>query len=365
MVRSGWMGDSMGSPERPGQNPNVLQSFSLEPNKGTVFDTTRYGDARDTVFEPSARTVPTERPVKPEVSPEKLSLLGRLAIVLGSVAIAGGVGLPIQRHIEAQEELSLPGIGRDIGAIPQTAVKDYHFALQKLGLEIVVSPIFDKKATQGVIGPANSVLVTAQEYEKVAPPVIEKDNVNLLFPIKSKDGKAPTVEYKLTFNPFFGGTRTIRRGGEVQEKIEVNDAIILSGLKQGDILVSPITGKIYHSRAGIDLNNPNGGEWGFVIKGADEYGNEIFINIHAGALKPLITTPRLEDYKNSAELTAVDIKMGDPIGEILTLSNHRLFEGQVRVTAGSVVIEQDGTRRGGGANINTATNSVKKAFVLQ
>lgn len=343
--------------------PGNFQS-SLPKTEGPLtFGTTRYGDARDEVFNSPTRTVPAERPVKPEVSPEKLSLLARLGIVLGVAAITGGVGLSAQHHIETQEELSLPGIGRDIGAVPQTAVRDYHLLLQKVGAEIVVPQVFDTKATQGVIGPANSVLITAQEYEKIAPPVIDKDNVNLLFPIKSKGGQAPTVEYKLS-SGLIVMPRIIRKG-EVEEKITVNNSMVISGLKPGDILISPITGKIYHSRSKRDLNNPNGGEWGFTIKSYDENGNGITLIISTVALKPLINTPNLTDYKNSAELTPVDIKMGDPIGQILTSSNDRLFAGQVQVLTASFIKEQDGTSRGGPSNINIATNPDPKSFVLQ
>lgn len=168
----------MSSPERPGQNPNVLQSSSLNKKGSATFARTTYppetkfpkGDARNEVFYQPARPVPTEKPVKPEISPKKLSLLARLAIVLGSVAITGGVGLSAQHHIEAQEELSLPGIGRDIGAIPQTAEKDYHLALRALGLEIVVPSVFDNNLwgkQQGLVNGTNARPATKEEIQKL------------------------------------------------------------------------------------------------------------------------------------------------------------------------------------------------------
>lgn len=195
---NGWEEPNMGT-----ENPNILQSSSLKTEGVPTFGITTTppipetnthfnNDARSIAFEPPASTVSEDvrqarklwKDKEITVNPKK-SLIKRLAgnlylrIALGIAA--GGLG-----YAAADQAY------QNVPAVHQGTDN----ALEKVGLKVVVPPIFDNKAEENVLGRNNSFYVTPEEYKEKGPPTVEGNHVNIPFFIRFNDGKEHIIFVK-------------------------------------------------------------------------------------------------------------------------------------------------------------------------
>lgn len=344
--------------QEQGSSRGILPS-SLE-NKGyhaitttpPIPETGHFTDERRISFEPAVGTV--SEGVKQArklwedketvVDPRKLSLLVRLTNVLESVAIlgvslsaTGGAGLTIQREIENKEGVQPAAI-----AVPETAVRDYHLLLQKVGAEAVVPPVFDNKAEENVLGRNNSFYVTPEEYKEKGLPTVEeiseRENINIPFFIRFNDGKEHIIYAKKHSDGWdISGDL---QGGELLVPARENGEIKGGGGSDG---------MPYIYKPGMSFSRFSSWE----ISLADEKGGKISFIITAGALQ---TAKDLVLQRDKRGIDRGPVKGFAPIGTLL--DNQPVFiAANVFLPDGKISLKRGRT--------NIATISTGQAYVLR
>jgi len=234
--------------------------------------------------------------------------------------------------------------------------------------------VFDNTLTKGTFTERNTVAMTPKQYQDTSPQVIKGDNVVMPLPIEFPEGVVPKVEFKRGKEKIFGGQRFINgrlENGEIVSDgtVTVDDVIILSGIPIGSVLLSPWEGEIeFASSSGYE--NPTDSSLklaAFSINANDASGNNSNLTFSTVKFKPLIEPSRIEyeEGTNHTKLTPKKpIKLGDPIGIILTTNyDNPYLDGQVAIKAISHV-EENGQKQGGAAGIKIATTPEGQAIRL-
>jgi hypothetical protein len=202
------------------------------------------------------------------------------------------------------------------------------------------SSTFDPNALKGIIGESNSVQLTAEEYSAIAPPIIEGTNFNIPMGISFKDGKPRNINYEITYDS--------------RDFVEKNNTqITINGLQEGDMLISPVDGKIIFDSGVWPKSDGSFSSGGYFITAVSPDGVKISLVYSTTGIKPLINS---QSASVENEDTWMPVKKGDPIGILTTSAQHDYFKGQVRITVGSAGIL---------SNIRLATTSDGKAIVLR
>ncbi len=194
--------------------------------------------------------------------------------------------------------------------------------------------IFDPSALKSVIDPNNSIKMTLDEAIKAAPPVWQPESKTLttILPIKFKDDRIATLHIEKAPNPYVG--------------YKTPYVMTIDGLQAGDIIVSPMDG-IIETNGG----NGKGVVAAFFLYGKGPNGERLVMVFATTDLNLLIyPTPQPQNVKVSTP-----IKMGDPIGSLLTSDKHRKFAGQIQIT-GLGPLEE---------SFDLASTSEGKAIVLK
>lgn len=257
-----------------------------------------------------------------------LRTLVTLGEVLGITGASVGVGYGVYRaeshffreapsdftkHLNNDKPLSVP-------AVPEQAQKD-----------IGVNPdeIFDNTATKGIKSERNTIWMTREEYEKIAPPMIDRTNVkevsvtvnihpqpdgrttndlnlelgttvNAMIYVKTPEGKLRETTYEKIPEP--GG---IGKGLAGFVFPNCRTLLGLEGeIQEGDIFPAPISGKAYYS--GTTVEDPKGETQGkviietYIIKGQyyDTETNKTFESTARVNLSYTETEPLIPDLPN-------------------------------------------------------------------
>ncbi|MBI4037052.1 hypothetical protein HY385_01370 [Candidatus Daviesbacteria bacterium] len=230
------------------------------------------------------------------------------------------------------------------------------------------------EVAKGVINPADAVYMTPEEYRKEGPPTIKHDDVNIPPPIKLPPGKENTPINFITRHGGFERLVNPRLNPDNpneqlnDERIPVNDEIILDNIPIGGILISPIDGVITNFNHPAWVEQPDGtlSITGFFIEGKDEQGNEVSLAISTVGMKPIIDSPRtvLDEKGNVVPHAPIPVRIGQPIGAIVSQDHHQFFPGQVRISATSITTE-GGVKEAGPANLKISVTQQRQTIMLR
>lgn len=218
---------------------------------------------------------------------------GRWVLVGGALLVGGSVAVPY--YLEHPERLHPQHILEDIVSLPGSALSKALEITQGwnwFGRELVVPDTFDPNATKGVVGKNNLVVVTPEEYARIAPPEVEENRVNVPWIFRSPDG-APPIKYKL-IKPPFGVKREIKTQNGEKEELDVYYGVELKDIAVGTQVVSNWDGEI--SQEAKFRVNPDGTQKAFSgkITTKDRSGNPYTVNIATTKFKLAMDIPNSE-----------------------------------------------------------------------
>lgn len=215
-----------------------------------------YGDERDKVFEPPARTAPPERPKFWDKEPVKESLIQRMVNNLYLRLVLAGAGAYVAGYAVNEAYQNIP-------AVRQPADR----ALETVGLKAIVPSTFDNKAEATVLGRNNSFYVTPEEYKEKGPPTVEGERVNVPFFIRFNDGKEHIISVKRSDSGNFAWNISgDLKGGELLVPAR-EDGEISGGGGSGGFGYIYKPGMIFQNFSSwrIGLADGRGGKIGFII----------------------------------------------------------------------------------------------------
>ncbi|KKQ36590.1 MAG: hypothetical protein US55_C0061G0003 [Candidatus Levybacteria bacterium GW2011_GWC2_37_7] len=179
--------------------------------------------------------------------------------------------------------------------------------------KISVPDRIDRTATEGTLGVNNTMQVTPKDYSNVAPKIVENGYVNVPLAVSSKDGQIRTVHYKISKGSFAGLD-------------DYNAFLTFDGLVAGDTLLSPVNGIIEINQGNEGLSyfflytDPKGSSKGYMEK------DDAVIIYSTTGLKPII------DFEKPINGSIrKEIKIGDPIGTLISSAKDERFGGQVKI----------------------------------
>ena len=267
---------------------------------------------------------------------------------------------------------------QSIDSIPNTSFDNFRLVSKTAAETKKDNPkeIFDNAAEKGVISERNTILISREEYQKIAPPLLNAETpeqINILFPIQFPDGlNGRKIKLQKHGDWMGGGVRNIitpsmnpNAQTEVAKKIDsvFKDSLtIKNGLKDGDMLVSPASGTI-----------SSGG----TITGKDQYGNPYtimmggYLNLEYIKEIPPSRSEKVGPGQYRTIESHVPIEQGEPIGIIRNPSKGILGAGgsggfgQFQMLTFSTVVAEDGTKQRGAANIIISASPEDKVYALK
>ncbi len=287
-----------------------------------------------------------------------------LKTVLGLTAV-GIVGVGAYEVYE-----NVPAVHRAV----DSAFLD-HLRGKSLSIE-ASTDVFDNTAEKGVISDRNTILISREEYQKIAPPLLNAETpeqINILFPIQFPDGlNGRKIKLQKHGDSIGGGARhkltpsmDPNTQTEVAEKIDYvfkDSLTIKDGLKDGDMLIAPASGTI-----------SSGG----TITGKDQYGNPYtimmggYLNLEYIKEIPPSRSEKVGPGQYRTIESHVPVEQGEPIGIIRNPSKGILGAGgsggfgQFQMLTFSTVVAEDGTKQQGAANIIISASPEDKVYALR
>jgi hypothetical protein len=246
------------------------------------------------------------------------------------LSTAGKVGIAAAVGITAFEGA---GIGYDAAkytgeqALPISTMAEHPFGIGLPPKVEIIPSTFDPSAINSVIGPENFIQMTLEEYEVTSLTAWNAETKTMTIPLPIVFNRIPTLRIERTINPI-----TPSR----------NNMIVVDGLQQGDIILSPIEGEILIFQGDEDLNS-------FRISTKDSQGEPIVVWVTTTGLSPLVNLKH-----PIRENISIPIKKGDLIGSLLTSEKHIAFNGQIQITGNAPLLE----------TLNLATTSEGKAIII-
>ncbi len=207
---------------------------------------------------------------------------------------------------------------------------------------------FDNSATKGVLSEKNTVWLTREEYQKIAPPTIDRKNrkeihgefnlppdtakatgnktrkltleqdtsINALIYVKTPDGKVRETTYTKTSNP-----------GEVTGRYPLpmrppSCQVFLGNkgeIQAGDIFPALISGRVYRSNTITDYDGSTSEDYTIASEYYDEDGKKFIASVRISVLGK--TQPLIENIPNkNDEAFKVKVKTIDSSGKEIEAS---------------------------------------------
>lgn len=182
-------------------------------------------------------------------------------------------------------------------------------SIKKSNEPVPVPEFFDPSALKSVIGPNDSIQIPASEYFASAPTIWNEQSriMTIPVPVLFRDGRLPTLTVDKIPSALDGKL----------------DTISIDGLEQGDVILSPMDGR-------IEVNQPHEDFAVFFFESTDTQGRGISIMFLGPPLEPLITL----DQPISKTGSFYDIKKGQPIGKILASDKDLLHRYKISLIGG-------------------------------
>lgn len=300
------MAEQVGHSSEGARAKRGIFGIGSPPRDRTVTPVSPIPDVRPPVF-----TEPGKRPESPK---KRIGKKTRIALAgLAAVGVAGVGAYEVYENV--------PALHRTVDSVPGST----SFNPER---KIIDSrEVFDPKATEGVISERNTIQMTREEYEKIAPPAIDRENlkeipiylpqdavnatepktrkftieqntsVNALIYVKTPEGDVRKLTYEKVTNP-------AQITGQTSSSPSCNVLLGLDGeIQPEDKFPSPISGIVYHHGGEKSEDGAiTGGAYYIEGEYLDPKTGEKFrvnasINSASTPTKPLIENmPRLDDF---------------------------------------------------------------------
>jgi hypothetical protein len=177
---------------------------------------------------------------------------------------------------------------------------------------------FDPSAEEAYITPNNSIQMTLEEYGRPGILWNEGNISTVTLPIVFKDNRIPTLHLVKSTDPY--------RGHPGLNRYDINQ-----GLIEGDVFVSPVDGELHVLALDSSYNKYI---YGFYVTCPGTEPNTIdstFIDCQT-PLKPLVDLSQTT-RADAAYLSPITVQKGQPLFEIMSSLDGKLFEPEIAIAA--------------------------------
>lgn len=300
-----------------------------------------------------------------------------LGIGLGGVVIGAGGAFLYEKVFAAENQIS-------INSFPNSFNNEDNKIVDK-------RDIFDNTAKEGVITDRNTVQMTLEEYEKVAPPTVDPktpERINIGLSLESPEGLNSNTKIVIKKRPDYigGGIRSINprtdpgtqktlKDGEIQVN---SDFIIEEGLEGKIFSLIIKDAKKVSIENGITENTQDIKRGGFYVNIETNNGDSAVFIIGTTAIQlaqplPPAKSENLGEGQSRLVTTPVPIEGSGnitivPLGKITTPKKTNFRSGasaQMAIMSFSTVTNANGIKQQGPVEIAINTSSEDKVILLK